>query len=169
MQRFTRTAFLSAALSAAVCSVGPWSAARADEKMPAEHMKMPSDQMKMAADHMDKMKMMAADQPKEMAAKEARMMVADRMATHMAMDPQFKEMLMQSMSDPSLKKVHDDAKMMAEDPAQTARIQQEIMADPQAMQMVMHMARAIAMMHDGMMHDSMMKDGKMKDMPAEKK
>jgi hypothetical protein len=169
MQRFTRNAFLAAALSAGFCAFGPWSAVRADEKMPAEQTKMSADQMKMASDHMDKMKMMAADQPQEMAAKEAKMLVADKMAMHMAMDPQFKEMLMQSMSDPNMKKVHADAKIMAEDPAQRAKMQQELMADPQAMQMIMHMAKAMTMMHDGMMHDSMTKDGKMKDMPADKK
>jgi hypothetical protein len=177
MQKITRNSFLAAAIAAGVCAVGTWSAVRAQEKIADDHMKMSGDQMKMspeqmkvAGEHMDKLKMMAADQPQELAAHEARLMVMDKMAMSMSMDPKFKQMLMQSMSDPNMKKVHDDAKKMADDPGQMARMQQDIMADPKAMAMVMHMAHITAMMHDSMMmHDNMMHDGKMKDMPSEKK
>lgn len=161
MPKLTRKWFLAAAaLVAAICTFAPRATLWAQEKMSDDHMKM------MAADHMDKMKMMAADpdQAHKMAMVLARMMVMDHMAKQMAMDPKFQQMAMQSMSDANMKKVHDDAKMMAEDPAQMAKLQQEIMADPMTMQMVMHMAEKMAMMHDSMMHDD-----KMKDMPAEKK
>lgn len=166
MSKITRKSLVAAALAAAVCAVGPRAATWAEDKMPADHMKMSGDQMKMTADHMDKMKMMAADpaQAQQMTMDLANLMVMDHMAMQMAMDPMFKQMAMQAMSDPSVKKVHDDAKKLAQDPAQMAKMQQEIMADPKAMQMVMHMAHNMAMMHGGMMHD-----GKMMDMPAEKK
>ena len=161
MLRKTRNPFYAFALTAlAVCLIASSPAVRAEEKMADDHMKM-------AADHMDKMKMMAADQSQsmQMADDMARMMVMDGMAKKMAMDPKFKQMSMQAMADANMKKVHDDAKKMAEDPAQMAKMQHEIMADPKMMQMVMHMAEKMSMMHD----DMMMKGGKMKDMPAEKK
>jgi hypothetical protein len=169
MHKIIRKSFLAAALTAAVCSVGSRFVVAADEKMSGDHMKMAGEQM-------DKMKMMAADQAQahEMAAEMARLMVMDHMAMQIAMDPKFKQMSMQSMSDPNMKMVHDDAKKMADDPALMAKMQQEIMSDPRDMRFVMHMAHTMTMMHDGMMHDGMMhddkmKDAKMKDMPAEKK
>jgi hypothetical protein len=160
MLKITRKPLVAAALTLAICAVGTRTAVWAQEKMADDHMKM-------AADHMDKMKMMAADQSQsmQMTTDMAKMMVMDKMASQMAMDPKFKQMSMQSMSDANMKKVHDDAKKMADDPAQMAKMQREIMADPKMMQMVMHMAEKMSMMHEGMM----MKDDKMKDMPAEKK
>jgi hypothetical protein len=160
MLKITRKPLVAAALALSVCAVGPRAAVWAQEKMTEDHMKM-------ATDHMDKMKMMAADQSQsmQMTTDMARMMVMDHMASRMAMDPKFKQMYMQSMNDANMKKVHDDAKKMADDPAQMAKMQQEITADPKMLQMVMHMAEKMSMMHDGMM----MKDDKMKDMPAEKK
>jgi len=181
MQKNIRNWLFAAALTGTACALAPWAASQAQEKMPDDHMKMAGDKMKMSADemkmaseHMDKMKTMAADHPQETTAKAARLMVMDKMAMHMAMDPSFSKMTEQSMSDPNMKKLHDDARKMADDPAQMARIQQDIMADPMAVSMVMHMARSMVMMHqgmmqDGMMHGEMMKDGKMKDMPAQKK
>lgn len=145
MSKFIRKSFLAAAaLFVAICTVVPRAALWAQEKMPDDHMKM------MAAD---------PDQAQKMATEQAKMMVMDHMAREMAMDPKFQQMAMQSMSDQNMKKVHDDAKAMAQDPAQMAKLQKEIMADSMAMQMVMHMADKMAMMHDD----------KMKDMPAEKK
>lgn len=160
MLKLTRKPFVAAALALAVCAVGPRAAVLAEERMADEHMKM-------ATEHMDKMKMMAGDQNQamQMTSDMAKMMVIDHMAMQMAMDPKFKQMSMQAMSDANMKKVHDDAKKMAEDPAQMAKMQQEVMADPKMMQMVMHMAEKMSMMHD----EKMMKDAKMKDMPAEKK
>jgi hypothetical protein len=179
MPKFTRNWLPAAALAVSVCTVVLW--AKAQDKMSGDHMamhgdsmKMSPEEMKMAGQHMDQMKMMAAEHPQETAADMARLMVMDKMAMHMAMDPAFVHMLQQSMSDLNTKKVHEDARKMAEDPAQMAKIKQQIMDDPKAMQMVMHSAARMAMMHEAMMHDSMMhegmmKDSKMKDMPVEKK
>ena len=158
----------AAVFALAVCLVGPWAAVWAEEKMADDHMKM-------ATEHMDKMKMMAADpaQSMQMVSDMARMIVMDHMAMQMAMDPKFKQISMQSMSDANMKKVHDDAKKMAEDPARMAKMQQEIMADPKMMMVVMHVAEKMSMVHDAMMHEGMMQDGmkdsKIKDMPVEKK
>ena len=169
MQKITRSWLPGAALLIGLCSVIPSS--RAQEKMPGDHMKMSGDsmmkmspaEMKMAGEQMDKMKMMATEHPQDEAAGMARLMVMDQMATHMAADPSFQKMLQQSMSDPNVKKVHEDARKMAEDPAQAAKIKQQIMDDPKAMHMVMHLAARMAMMHEGMTHDSMMHEGMMKD------
>src|SRR5947209_1627089 len=153
MSKIIRKSLLAAALAAAACSVRSRFVLAADERMAGDHMKMASE--KMAAEQMDKMKMMAADQAQahEMTAQLARLMVMDRMAMQMAMDPKFKQMSMQTMSDPNMKMVHDEARKMADDPALTTKLQQEIMSDPKDMRMVMHMAHTMAMMHDGMMHD----------------
>jgi hypothetical protein len=99
----------------------------------------------------------------------AKLMVMDKMAMQMAMDPSFTQMLRQTMADPKMKQVHEDARKLADDPAQMAKIRQEITADPKAMHMVMHQAAVMSMMHDGMMHEGMMNHDKMKEMPAEKK
>ncbi|HSZ59065.1 MAG TPA: hypothetical protein VK797_25715 [Tepidisphaeraceae bacterium] len=174
MQKITRIWLPGAVLLVGLCFVIPSS--RAQEA--GDHMKMSGDsmmkmspeEMKMAGEHMDKMKMMAAEHPQETASDIARMMVMDKMAMHMAMDPSFLHMLQQSMSDPNMKKVHEDARKMAEDPAQMAKIKQQIMDDPKAMQIVMHLAMTNSgMMHHGMTQEGMTKDSQMKDMPAEKK
>ena len=168
MLKITRGSVSVFALGVAICSVVLW--AKAQEKMPDDHKmisgdsrKMSPEEMKMAGEHMDKMKMMASEHPQETAADMARMMVIDKMAMHMAMDPRFLHMLQQSMSDPNLNKVHEDARKMAEDPMQMAKMKQQIMDDPKAMQMVMHMAGTMAMIHGVMMHDGMMDHGMMKD------
>ena len=171
MQKITRSWLPGAVLLIGLCFVIHWS--RAQEapdhmKMSTDSMmKMSPDEMKMAGEHMDKMKMMAAEHPQETAADMARLMVMDKMAMHMAMDPTFSHMLQQTMSDPNVKKVHEDARKLAEDPAQMAKIKQQIMEDPKAMQMVMH----LAMMNSGMMHHNMTQEGMMKDdkMAGEKK
>jgi hypothetical protein len=172
MLKMNRKLFVAAALALAFCTAGPRTAVWAQDQMADDHMKMADDDhMKMASDQMDKMKMMAADdaQAQQMTADMAKMMVMDHMAMQMVMDPKFKDMAMQSMNDPNMKKVHDDAKAMADDPAQMAKIQQDITADPKSMQMVMHMAVQMAM-HDSMMaKDSMSKDDSMKDMSGDKK
>jgi hypothetical protein len=154
MTKFCRKSLIAVALAAGLCAAGSRSTLWADEKMAGDHMKMASEQM-------DKMKMMAADQAQaqQMTADMAKMMVMDHMAMQMAMDPKFKDMAMQTMNDENVKKVHDDAKAMADDPAQMAKMQQDVMADPKSMQMVMHMAAKMSMMHDA----------KMKEMPDEKK
>ena len=176
MQKITRNALLSAAMTAAVFTIPAVGTVGAQEKMPdhsmktsGEPMKMSPEQMKMAGEHMDKMKMMAADQAQaqQMTADMAQMMVMDHMAMQMAMDPNFKEMSAQSMTDGGMKKVHDDAKMMADDPAQRAKMQQDVMADPKLMQIVMHMAQQMASMHGPAMKD--MHDPQMKQMPDAKK
>ena len=174
MMKATRVSLSVFALGMTICSLVHW--AKAQEKNSDEHkmmsgdsMKISPEEMKMSGEHMDKMKMMASEHPQEMAADMARMMVMDKMAMHMAMDPSFMHMLDQSMNDPKMKMAHDDAKKMAEDPAQMAKMKQQIMDDPKAMQMVMHMAGTMAMMHGGMMDHGMMKEDKMKDAPAEKK
>ena len=174
MLKITRNPLSVFVLGVAICTLVLW--ARAQEKtsgdhkmIPTDSMKMSPEEMKMAGEHMDKMKAMASEHPQETAADMAKMMVIDKMATHMAMDPSFHGMLQQSMSDPNMKKVHEDAKNMAESPAELAKIKQQIMDDPKAMQMVMHMAGTMAMTHGGMMEHKMMKDDKTKDVPAEKK
>jgi hypothetical protein len=174
MPKNTRNWLPAAALAVTVCAVVLW--ARAQDKMSGDHMavhgdsmKMSPEEMKMAGQHMDQMKMMAAEHPEEAAAGMARLMVMDKMAMSMAMDPAFLHMLQQSMSDPNTRKVHEDARKMADDPAQMAKLKQQIMDDPKAMHVVMHWAAQMAMMRDGMMHEGMMKDGKMKDMAGEKK
>ena len=170
MQKTTHNAFLCAAMTAAMFSIPAVRIVGAQQKTPDAPMKMSEDamkmspeQMKMAGEHMDKMKMMAADpaQAQHMTADLAQMMVMDHMAMQMAMDPKFKEMSAQSMSDGGMKKVHDDAKMMADDPAQRAKMQQQVMSDPKLMQIVMHMAAQMASMHGPAMkemHDAGMKD-----------
>jgi hypothetical protein len=144
MLKVSRKLFTTSALALAVCAVGPLAVTWAQDKMADDHMKMADqhmkmtdDQMKMASDHMDKMKTMAADQAQaqQMTLDLAKMMVMEHMAMQMAMDPKFKEMVMHSMEDVNMNKVHDDAKKMAEDPAQMAKIQQDIKADPKAMDM----------------------------------
>jgi hypothetical protein len=157
MSKFTRKSIIAAALAVGVGAVGPRAVVWAQDKTADDHKKMTDD-------HMDRMKMMAAGpaQTRQMTADLARMMVMDRMAMQMAMDPTFKAMATQSMNDANMKKVHDDAKAMADDPAQMARIRQEVTADPKAMESVMHMANRMAMMHGGAMKD-MHDDSKMKD------
>jgi hypothetical protein len=174
MQKITR-AFLAAVTPAVLLfTVIPWG--RAQEKMSGDHtamhgdsMKMSPQDMKMASQQMDEMKMKAADHPQEMEADMAKLIVMDKMAMQMAMDPSFTQMLRQTMADPKMKQVHQDARKMVDDPAQMAKIRQEITADPRAMHMVMHQAALMSMMHDGMMHEGSMKDDKMKEMPAAKK
>jgi hypothetical protein len=174
MQKFTRESLAVVTLAALLGAVIPWTSAQ--EKTSGDHMamhgdsmKMSPEDMKMASQQMDQMKMKAADQPQEMAADMAKLMVMDKMAVQMAMDPSFTKMLRQNMADPKMKQVREGARNMADDPAEMAKIRQEIMADPNAMHMVVHQAAVMSMMHDGMMHQGMMKDDKMKEMPAEKK
>lgn len=174
MRKFIRSSLSVFALGVTTCAVAPNATAQekmsSDDKMiSGDSMKMTPAEMKMAGDHMDKMKMMASEHPQEMAADMARMMVMNRMAMQMAMDPSFLQMLQHSMSDPDMKKAHEDAQKMADDPEQMAKMKQQIMDDPKAMQMVMHLAGTMAMMHADTMGHGMMKDDKMKDLAAEKK
>jgi hypothetical protein len=173
MQKITRKWFPLATLAVVLCAVVAWT--RAEEKMSGDHMmkgdsmKMSPEETKMAGDQMDKMKTMATDHPQDMAADVAKLLVMDKMAMQMSMDPSFMASLRQSMSDPNMKSVHEDAQKMADDPAQMAKIRDEIMADPKAMHMVMHQAAMMSSMHGGMMHQGMMTDEKMKEMPTDKK
>ena len=152
------TPFLAAlALAAAVCTAGP-RLVHAQDKMGMGDTKMGDSKMaedKMAAEKMDKMKMMAADpaEAKKMSEEQAKMMVMDHMAEEMSKDPKFQQMVMSMMADANMKKVHDDAKMMAEDPTQMQSMKSAVMADPKEMAMVEHMAAKMAMMHDGKMDD----------------
>lgn len=179
MLKITRNSLTLFAVALTVCAAVLF--AKAQEKASGDHkmmshgsMKMLPEEMKMAGEHMDKLKMKASEHPAEMAADMARMMVMDKMAMHMATDPSFLHMLDQTMSDPNMREVHDEARKMAQDPAQVAKITQQIADDPMAMGMVMHLARTMAMMHGGMMHDgkmghSMMKDNNVRDVPAREK
>ena len=183
MLKMTRKVFVVGALAVAACTAGPRALVWAQEKMGGEPMKMGGDhmmdtkmsdeQMKMVIDHIDKMKSMAGDEAesKKLTMSMARVMVMDRMAMSLSMDPKFKDSLQQCAADPAMKKVTDNAMKMAMDQEQMTKIQTEIASDPKAMHMVIHMAAMSAMKQDHVMHEDHIMGDKMKDemKPAEMK
>ena len=77
-------------------------------------------------------------------------MVMDHMSMMLAHDSDFKEQTTTLMSDADMKKVHEEAKTMAEDPEEMKKLKEEIMSDPKQMKEVIHHAMMMDMMMDKM-------------------
>jgi hypothetical protein len=115
-----------------------------DAPGPAHEIMMPMspDEQKAAMDQLEKYKQMAADPQQQEALKTglARLMVMEEMSHMMATDPQFQPAALDFLKDPSVKKVHDQAKEMAMDPEQMKKMEAEIAEDPKALHMVLYRA-----------------------------
>ena len=130
-----------------------------DHGMAGQPMMVDEHTKVLATSEMDHAKQMAADpaQAQTMAKEQAKIMVMDRLAESMAHDPALQQAAMAAMTDPNMMKVHEQAMAMAKDPEQMKMMQQEVMADPMAMKMVMHQAMKMATMQDKMMDHGMAK------------
>ena len=103
-----------------------------------------------AMKHAGNMKKMVSD-PDKMEKAETRMakaMVMDKMTRMLATDPKFQQMAMSDMQDENMKKAHDAAKTMAEDPAKMQTMMAQIEKDPDAMNIITHNAAMMAMMKE---------------------
>ena len=100
------------------------------------------DDAKSAIDRLSKMQEVAADPAKVDGLERdmARLLVMDRMASNIAQDQQVKVAMIKALADPKVKKARDDAAKMAKDPATLKKIEDEISADPVAMNHIDHMA-----------------------------
>ncbi len=115
-----------------------------------------------AMKHSEMMKKMVADPAKMEKAEShmARAMVMDKMIHMLAMDPKFQQMAMSDMDSPDMKKAHDGAKSMAEDPTKMQTMMEQIEKDPEAMTIITHNAAMMAMMKDKPGMSGMMDKGK---------
>jgi hypothetical protein len=113
---------------------------------------MSPDEQKIASDHLAQLKAMADDpkQVPELKHMIAKVLVMQEMSKMMAEDPQFKSSAVAYMGDPKVKQAHDDAQEMSRDPEQMKKLEQEIVADPVAMKVVMHRAIILSSMPDKM-------------------
>jgi hypothetical protein len=135
------------------------------DKMAKDHMEvMTPNVTKAATDQLDKMKSIAADpQQSDMMKNEmAKMIVMERLAHRLAMDPDFQKSSTDTMNDANVKKVHEDAEVAAKDPDAMRKLQDEIVADPMTLKMVVAHACMIEKMQDKMggMNEKMMDDKK---------
>ena len=148
---FTARKSVLAAASIAVAGFLCTQHLHADDKMMDDKMTMTADDHTAVSDQMNHMKTMAADSSNidKMATDMAKMMVMDHMAATIAADPTFKQQCMESMNDANMKTIHEKAMAMAKDPDQMMKLKAEIMADGQAMKMIMHRA-AVMNMRDKM-------------------
>lgn len=146
----------AALLASAACTLTVVGTAHAQDSAPS------SDMSTMVKEQADKGKTMAADpaQMSTMKDEMAKMMVMDKMSMKIATDPTSKQTLMEAAKDPNMMKVHEAAKADATDPTKMQAIMQQVMADPQAMKMVMHHAAMMAMMQDKGGMSGMMDKGK---------
>jgi hypothetical protein len=123
------------------------------DKMAKDHMEVISpDDQRAAMDTLDKIKQMAADpaQADTMKSEMAKMMVMQHMSRELAMNADFQKASMDTMNDPNVKKIHDDADTTAKDPDQMKNLKMQIVNDPMAMKMVVHQAIMMNMMHERM-------------------
>ena len=123
---------------------------RADESMKEPAMAADPALEAAAMKHADMMKKMVAEPSKveKVETRMAKAMVLDKMTKMLAMDPKFQQMCMADMEDADMKKAHDAAKTMAEDPAQMKTMMEQIEKDPEAMTIITHNAAMMAMMKE---------------------
>jgi hypothetical protein len=135
-----------------------------DEKMPDNKMGMKAIEPKML-EQMEKLKQVASDSEhaKELKEHMVKMMVMDHMAKMTAEDPVFMKASMELMNDPNIKKLHEEAMKEMEDKDDMKKMEDEVLADPMAMKMVMHNAMMMVM------HEKGEKGGKMEKKMEERK
>ena len=74
----------------------------------------------------------------------AEQMVIDHMAATMAAEPTCKRACAGALADPKVAAVEAAAKRLADDPAESQRIEQMVVNDPMAMKVVVHRAMALS-------------------------
>ncbi len=156
MLKTTRQSWIAVAAAALLAGgVGTLSlshVARADDAMKESAPKADASLKQAAMKCSDDMKQMVADPSKMDAAKVkmAKAMLMDKMSMSLAKEPEFQQMTMAAMQDENMKKTHEAAKAMVEDPAQMKTMMDQIEQDPEAMAIITHNAAMMAMMKEKM-------------------
>lgn len=98
---------------------------------------------------------------KAMQTQNVRMMAMEQMSHAMAADPEFQKMHAEMMKDPECVKMMAGCKATLGNEAEMAKVKEEIMADPKAMEMVMDKAMMMNMAKSDPEMMKMMDQGKM--------